>query len=958
MGFLGGLANVAGLQMANIEANPEQAAVGANTPESTYAMNKTVAPTMDKHYTPTVNMMGGATQGEMQQNAAQGYSNTGPMAANAVGDAAAMYFTGGAATPLVAGQMAADRYSANNPNSTFDREYNGRVLAANANVNAGINQQLNAGVNQGMAMNNYAKGGLSAAAEHLKRHGRGPDDTLVHMSRQEVGALQQIAKAHGGSLTINPSTGLAEAGFLSTILPMAAGALAVATGQVEFLPLIAAGVGAADYAMTGSLQQGLMAGLGTWSGGELTAGLGAAGAADLAEQGANTAESSFNAANQKALEAAGGDEVNRLSAQEVAKSTLGTMNLPAGTSSAFEGAVNTVPESQLGNVIKSAGAASVNPTMGQGLAQGATSFSDIGSALANNKMAALGVAAPLLMGNNLFGNKTVPGLPQQKNPFGMKEIPKDENGNPIFHASLPEPPSPAYKPTYRDYVANPYTPVGSADGGLMQDKLDYASGGMFPGSQIDKTQYAESPQMPASMQQTMAGYDPMTNPLTGEEVQHMADGGMPYIQQAQNQPGTANGYTPAGAGSTYGQGSYSPQTAAAQPMEGGLPMLNQMNPFTQQGMPPSQGVPQMSTPQMPPQTNFAMGGVAKYSGDTDYGSMVSGMRDLEEGIDMATKRRTQPIQHNPEVAIAPDEASIANLDAYNRTLALHKNNLTASHVKPPKGLPQGAVLGSIDLTPAAQAAAEAQAKQSIAGDQGTQEAKEGGVIGMAFGGMSIGPSQTSTPNTFASRIANLPSYGNNLPGMITSLNAPAPTAPINNFAQQGSMQGHIYQPSYANYGQPSQGIPMPTRGAAIPAQGYAMDPLKMQGSPAYNANQAAQQAQLQQIMAAGGMASGGLSGYANGGMSNLGGYSDGGHLLKGPGDGVSDSIPATIGGKQPARLAEGEFVIPARIVSELGNGSTDAGAKRLYAMMDRIKAKRAKTKNIAADTKAYKYLPA
>ena len=195
--------------------------------------------------------------------------------------------------------------------------------------------------------------------------------------------------------------------------------------------------------------------------------------------------------------------------------------------------------------------------------------------------------------------------------------------------------------------------------------------------------------------------------------------------------------------------------------------------------------------------------------------------------------------------------------------------------------------------------------------------------------------------------------------MIASLNAPAPTTPMNNFAQQGSMQGHIYQPSYANYGQPSQGIPMPTRGAAIPAQGYAMDPLKMQGSPAYNANQAAQQAQLQQIMAAaGGMASGGLSGYANGGMSNLGGYSDGGHLLKGPGDGVSDSIPATIGGKQPARLAEGEFVIPARIVSELGNGSTDAGAKRLYAMMDRIKAKRASTKNIAANTKAYKYLPA
>lgn len=105
---------------------------------------------------------------------------------------------------------------------------------------------------------------------------------------------------------------------------------------------------------------------------------------------------------------------------------------------------------------------------------------------------------------------------------------------------------------------------------------------------------------------------------------------------------------------------------------------------------------------------------------------------------------------------------------------------------------------------------------------------------------------------------------------------------------------------------------------------------------------------------------GGLQGYALGGLSmgHLGGYSDGGRLLKGPGDGVSDSIPASIGHKQPARLAEGEFVIPARIVSELGNGSTDAGAKRLYAMMDRIKAKRAKTKNIAADTKTYNYLPA
>ena len=105
------------------------------------------------------------------------------------------------------------------------------------------------------------------------------------------------------------------------------------------------------------------------------------------------------------------------------------------------------------------------------------------------------------------------------------------------------------------------------------------------------------------------------------------------------------------------------------------------------------------------------------------------------------------------------------------------------------------------------------------------------------------------------------------------------------------------------------------------------------------------------------MAAGGISdaGY------NLGGYSDGGRLLRGPGDGVSDSIPASIGHKQPARLADGEFVVPARIVSELGNGSTEAGARKLYAMMDRVQAARKNTigKNkVAKNNRADKYLPA
>ena len=102
--------------------------------------------------------------------------------------------------------------------------------------------------------------------------------------------------------------------------------------------------------------------------------------------------------------------------------------------------------------------------------------------------------------------------------------------------------------------------------------------------------------------------------------------------------------------------------------------------------------------------------------------------------------------------------------------------------------------------------------------------------------------------------------------------------------------------------------------------------------------------------------------FAKGGsISHLGDYSDGGRLLKGPGDGVSDSIPATIANKRPARLADGEFVVPARIVSELGNGSTEAGARKLYAMMDRVQSARKKSigkKKVAVNSRADRALPA
>lgn len=98
---------------------------------------------------------------------------------------------------------------------------------------------------------------------------------------------------------------------------------------------------------------------------------------------------------------------------------------------------------------------------------------------------------------------------------------------------------------------------------------------------------------------------------------------------------------------------------------------------------------------------------------------------------------------------------------------------------------------------------------------------------------------------------------------------------------------------------------------------------------------------------------------AGGGIMSLGGYAAGGNprLLKGPGDGMSDNIPATISGKQPARLADGEFVVPADVVSHLGNGSTEAGAKKLHQMMTNVRKARTGNPKQGKQINPNKYMP-
>jgi hypothetical protein len=123
---------------------------------------------------------------------------------------------------------------------------------------------------------------LHDSASQVQSAGRGEDKVLVHMTPGEVSGLQSLAMAHGGSLTINPTTGLPEAGILSSLLPTLIGfGLAPLTGGLSAALITGAGYTAA----TGSLKKGIMAGLGAYGGAGLAGGLSSLGTTAVAPAG-------------------------------------------------------------------------------------------------------------------------------------------------------------------------------------------------------------------------------------------------------------------------------------------------------------------------------------------------------------------------------------------------------------------------------------------------------------------------------------------------------------------------------------------------------------------------------------------------------------------------------------------------------------------------------------------------
>jgi hypothetical protein len=203
-------------------------------------------------------------------------------------------------------------------------------------------QAVNSAVNVGNMMG-FAEGGL-AAAHKAQSAGRGQDTMLVHMTPGEVKGLQALAMAHGGSLTINPETGLPEAGFLRKILPTLLGA------GLSFIPgvgpLMAAGIVGGGYGIAkGSLAEGLKAGLGAYGGAGLASGLTAAGATTA--QGVAATEAAKQATGQVLADEAAKNAFleTGIITSEAAQQAAGQSIADQATRNAFleSGVSNTLP---------------------------------------------------------------------------------------------------------------------------------------------------------------------------------------------------------------------------------------------------------------------------------------------------------------------------------------------------------------------------------------------------------------------------------------------------------------------------------------------------------------------------------------------------------------------------------------------------------------------------------------
>jgi hypothetical protein len=779
---------------------------------------------------------------------------------------------------------------------------------------------------------------LDKVAQHLAAQGRGSDSVLVHMSPKEVGALQHMAKQHGGSLSINPQTGLPEAGFLDAILPVVAGAgLAMIPGVG---PLMAAGiVGGGTALLTKDLNKGLMAGLGAFGGAGLAGGIMNAGAAAMVPEvtaAGNAASTAFGAGTAA-------DAVNFLTPENFANLSPETLQSLQGSVS---GAAN--PADVISAAAK-ANTAATAPTGWDAMTKGfqATKFDT--NYLKSNMMPIGAALAPALMGGgNLFGG----------NPAQQQQTASAGYVRPYTYSQTRNPGYTGAGTPYFNQTMTAGTPIASGDygsqlmpmaaeGGIMGTR--YMAEGGIADVPVDPT---ATPTAPVKKQPTVADYLAATRSATANaksiEVPSMQSNNVvvPTMQNQVSVPTMQNQVSVPNMQAQY----ISPQqqyTAPVNQVPQAVTDYNNMlgqraqQEYVQQpqlsAMIPQQlrPAPAAAVAPLPANADTTTQLFQKYLGrapdPTGFAANANATPDqITYGI--MTSPEYMAANPNAPVPTAPtaSAAPVGGLSAVpNVPSAYTYNPATRSYTTAPA---QAMPVPMPNLA-AQQQLLQEQQRAGYNSDQGgggggAGEANGGLMQSYAMGG-GIGANYSgfddnNNPTSGAAQFNQGPQY---------------PMQQPQTFAYGGGIT-NSRQAAVQSYAAAAQKSPTAMKELMAKAQGGDYDAMialnSLQGTP--NQNYA-----------------------AGGGIYDLGGYSDGGRLLKGPGDGVSDDIPAQIGDKQPARLADGEFVVPARIVSELGNGSTDAGAKRLYAMMERVQSGRKKSvgkDKVAVDSKSYKHLPA
>ena len=735
---------------------------------------------------------------------------------------------------------------------------------------------------------------LQLAAQHMASRGRGPDTTLVHMAPQEVAGLQALAKAHGGSLTINPDTGLPEAGFLSSILPLVAGAFLGPAGLGLTAMQAGLAAGALGTVATGSLKKGLMAGLGAFGGAGLAGSLVGAGTSAGLGAAAGEAAAAGTAAETAALAEA-------QAAQSAMANTTASTNAAAAATPDFT-ALNAT-QTQFGAFGEMPGSF-VPPTQAASMVPTTVAMPEL-SASAVNQMS--------------VDSMLKAGFTPEQIAASAQEYAANTAGN----------------------AASPFTAGTSA---ALDSPMKAGFGELMkrPGDFMTKQ----------NLQYGLAGLAPVMSDMmtpkqrAAEEKAKLQPKNFNFAYNQRTNPNAA--YTGAQTGERlHFDPIYTPITAAG----GGLMDTGPVQAMSERnqaetlmangGMRYAEGGETKAVKSVEEDPYYTMSG---QSGDA-FKYLMGQMPTTPQAAAPAAAVTPAVVQSTVQPTAAPESSS----PFFNLFGGLG-------------GLGQ-------TVSPAAQAAGGYYEDDTSGNIRPYTFDPATGTFSAAaprkvFRPYTSAPTSPAAAEMTSAKMAEMFGGGRFAQGGITGSGNLNLNIPLDLGGGQGGFGGAGYSPTGA-------GSALQTGfngqnntagggfGMAIDPQGIMSDTFK--GTGAFGGNPSEAIGKLSSLLGGRAMAQGGIASLAQGGQSHLGDYSDGGRLLRGPGDGVSDSIPASIGGKRPARLADGEFVIPARIVSELGNGSTEAGARKLYAMMDRVQKARGKTvgKNrVAVNSKAEKLLPA